>query len=320
MQREVWRLVTTLLSFRDSMKSFYNRYDYIFTPIAKFILALYIFYYCNAHYGYMTALNNTLLIVGISIVSAFLPVEFIAFVGGVLILGHSFKAALDVGIVFFALLLIYVFGYGKFVPKSSIIVLLVPICYSLHLIYALPIILGFLVGPMAIIPMMFGVALYQYENMLSELVSVLATATEESESVAGYQYIITGFIQNRSMLFAMCVFAIVILITYLIYKASFSYSWHVGFGVGALSNVVMFLLGSVIQVTEVGIVSVLLGSVVGVLIAESIQLFKGVLDYQRTELLQIEDEEYFYYVKAIPKLSVAESNKNVKHINTKMRR
>ena len=40
-------------------------------------------------------------------------------------------------------------------------------------------------------------------------------------------------------------------------------------------------------------------------------------DYQQTEHLQFEDDEYYYYVKAVPKMTVSEVNKSVKHINSK---
>ena len=39
------------------------------------------------------------------------------------------------------------------------------------------------------------------------------------------------------------------------------------------------------------------------------------VDYSRTEHLQFEDDEYYYYVKAVPKLTVAAPDKVVKHIN-----
>ena len=48
-----------------------------------------------------------------------------------------------------------------------------------------------------------------------------------------------------------------------------------------------------------------------------IQFIKGVVDYQRTEILQFEDDNYYYYVKAVPKLSITVKNENVKHINSK---
>ena len=41
------------------------------------------------------------------------------------------------------------------------------------------------------------------------------------------------------------------------------------------------------------------------------------MDYTRAEHLQFEDDEYYYYVKAIPKVSVAVREKTVKKINVR---
>jgi len=40
------------------------------------------------------------------------------------------------------------------------------------------------------------------------------------------------------------------------------------------------------------------------------------VDYERTEMVQFEDDEYYYYVKAVPKNLVAIPEKQVKKINT----
>ena len=38
-------------------------------------------------------------------------------------------------------------------------------------------------------------------------------------------------------------------------------------------------------------------------------------DYTRTERLEYEDDEYYYYVKAVPKATVATSERSIKKIN-----
>ena len=38
-------------------------------------------------------------------------------------------------------------------------------------------------------------------------------------------------------------------------------------------------------------------------------------DYSRTERLEYEDDEYYYYVKAVPKASVSTSERSIKKIN-----
>ena len=309
--------MTTLLTFRDSVKSFLSRYDFIVTPIGKGIFALVVLLMLNSQMGYFTALDNIVLVLGIAVVCAFLPVEVLAGIGYVILVLHSVKVSIDMGLLALALVLLFYFGYMRFAPKTGVIALLVPICYSWNIIYALPIVLGFFVGPAAIIPAIFGIVLHYYQVGLQDVSNMLATTTEEDQAVQGYQYIIDMLVDNKYMLLTFVVFVCVILITYIIYRLSFNNSWIIAFVVGGILNIVLFLVGSVTLLVDVELSSVLLGSTVGVVIAAFMHFCKGIVDYQRTEILQFEDDDYYYYVKAIPKLSVSEMNKNVKHINSK---
>ncbi|MDE5863648.1 MAG: hypothetical protein K2K56_01645 [Lachnospiraceae bacterium] len=310
--------MTTLLTFRDNIKAFCSRYDYVVTPLVKFMAAMMIFLSINGKMGYMEALNNILVVVLLSAICAFLPLELMAGIGGIMLLFHSFKVSLDVAAVGLALVLIFYCGYMRFAPKTGVIVFLVPLFYTGQLLYAMPIVLGFLIGPAAIIPMAFGLILCNYQEQLGQLVNVLAASAEEDEAVQGYQYVLSALISNKMLLLTIIIFACIILITYVLYRASFPYSRIVAFCVGGFTNVVLFLMGSVILLIEVEIPHILVGSVLGIVISIALQFCKGIVDYQGTELLQFEDDEYYYYVKAVPKLSVAESNKNVKRINSKI--
>ena len=309
--------MTTLLSFRDNIKTFFGQYDFIVTPVAKGIFAFFMFLMLNKQMGYFAALDNVLLLLGLACVCAFLPSEMLAGIGCVIVVLHSMKVSIEVGLLAAALVLVFYCAYMRFAPKTGIIALIVPMCYSLHIVYAIPIVLGMLIGPIAIVPAMFGVVLYYYQAGLVDVSNMLATATEGEEAVQGYQYIIALLADNKFMLLTIVVFACVILVTYIIYRLSFTNSSIVAIVVGGILNVVMFLVGSVTLSVEVELPSVLLGSFVGILIALVLQFWKGIVDYQRTEILQFEDDDYYYYVKAVPKMSVSEMNKSVKHINSK---
>ena len=50
-----------------------------------------------------------------------------------------------------------------------------------------------------------------------------------------------------------------------------------------------------------------------------IEFFRFCVDYSRTEKVQFEDDEYYYYVKAVPKMTVSMSTKTVKRINSQTR-
>ena len=59
----------------------------------------------------------------------------------------------------------------------------------------------------------------------------------------------------------------------------------------------------------------IVGSIVAVIVAFIVKFFVFAVDYTRTERLQYEDDEYYYYVKAVPKASVTIPEKTVKRIN-----
>jgi hypothetical protein len=58
---------------------------------------------------------------------------------------------------------------------------------------------------------------------------------------------------------------------------------------------------------------------VAIIIAFIVEFLVFSVDYTRTEYLQYEDDEYYYYVKAVPKVSVATPEKVVKRINERQK-
>lgn len=66
--------------------------------------------------------------------------------------------------------------------------------------------------------------------------------------------------------------------------------------------------------TDISIIGLILGSIVSVLLVKVLQFFVFNVDYSRTEMVQFEDDEYYYYVKAVPKNTVATPEKRVKTI------
>ena len=52
----------------------------------------------------------------------------------------------------------------------------------------------------------------------------------------------------------------------------------------------------------------------------TIQIFAISPFIQKTKLLQYEDDEYYYYVKAVPKISLVNENVKVKQINARKTR
>ena len=65
---------------------------------------------------------------------------------------------------------------------------------------------------------------------------------------------------------------------------------------------------------EIVITSQIGAIIISIVIALIVQFLYNVIDYTREETFEFEDEEYYYYVRAIPKVTVEEEEFNVTQI------
>ena len=84
---------------------------------------------------------------------------------------------------------------------------------------------------------------------------------------------------------------------------------------GAVANIIVIAVGDIAFGVHTSYGPMIAGSIAAVVIGLVLELFFFTVDYARSENLQYEDDEYYYYVKAVPKISVAAPEKTVKRIN-----
>ena len=109
--------------------------------------------------------------------------------------------------------------------------------------------------------------------------------------------------------------AICVCMVYVIRRLAIEHAWTFAIIAGALLNVIASIVGSVVAGVSVSYGNLLLGNLVAVAVGMVIQFFLFNVDYSRTETMQFEDDEYYYYVKAVPKLTISTPDKVVKHIS-----
>ena len=70
---------------------------------------------------------------------------------------------------------------------------------------------------------------------------------------------------------------------------------------------------------DLNIIGLVAGAVIGALLAMLLQFMKCAVDYSRKEYVQFEDDDYYYYVKAVPKMTVSTPDVKVQKISTHKR-
>ena len=190
-----------------------------------------------------------------------------------------------------------------------------PMLFAFKIPYAAPLVAGLLGNPFAAVTVACGVIVYYLITYMNVNASILGSSEAESV-IQRFRDIFDGIFGNRAMLIIIAAFAVTVIMVYLIRKLSVDYAWTIAIVAGALLDIVILMVGDLIYDANFSIGGVILGSIAAMAAAFVVQFFRFNLDYSRTEKVQFEDDEYYYYVKAVPKMTVATPEKKVKKITT----
>lgn len=311
-------MMATLLEFRQVIKSFYAKYDIYINPVLKFLLALASFMMLDVKMGFMQQLRSPLIAVAAAVVCAFLPVNVTVAAGGIFMLAHAYALSLEACAVTAGILAVMYLLYFRVSSGMGILLLVTPLCFLMGIPYVIPLLGGLLFGPAAAIPAGFGTIVYYLIRYMSQNSISLGNGKLESGSVK-VASLVDSLFTNKEMFLCIAAIMLTVLIVYFISRLSMDHSWEMAIGIGAVVNVVIHLAGALLPGVSVAIIPLLIGSVASVLITFFVKFFVFSIDYTRTERVQFEDDEYYYYVKAVPKNVIAAPKKTVKKIATQKR-
>lgn len=306
--------MTKLLEFKEVLNHFYARNGRYLQPVFKFIIALVVFTLINRSIGYDQRFNNMLVVLGLSVPCAFLPAAILVIVAAMFTALHVYYVSPMLSIIVVIIFLILYLLFIRFMPKSGYAVLAVPVLYTLNIPFTVPVLLGIVSGPIAIIPVSCGVIIFYLFKAIKE--AILVGNGSSVEDILGvYKYVIDHLMNNKEMILAIIVFGIVLLLTYFIRNLSIDYAFYIAILAGVVVNVLAFLIGGLILNITMKLAFVIIGSILSGILVVVIQFFRLNLDYSTVEFTQFEDDDYYYYVKAVPKVKITAPKKDVKRIN-----
>lgn len=308
--------MSSLLVTKEYIKQIYVKNQAYIDPVLKFMLAMIVFLLINAKIGYMERIDSMAVVLVAALFCSFMPLKTIAFLGALFMMLHYYALSLECALVVFAMFMVMFLLFLRFAPKETLVVLLTPILFALKIPYVVPVAMGLFGGPASIVSVSFGVIisyLVEYTEMNASTITSMGSETMMSK----LRFVLDGLIGNKAMIVTIAAFAVTLLLVYVIRRMSMDYSWTVAMVVGILANVVILLMGDLIMDLNYNILGIILGSAVAGAICFVLQFLFFNLDYRRTENVQFEDDEYYYYVKAVPKITVSTPDKKVKKINSK---
>ena len=308
--------MAALLEIREYIRRFYSKFEVYIVPVLKFILAFVLLKMINSSLGYYETLCSTAIVLVCALLCSFLPTNFILVISAGFIVAHVYKLSWECAIVVLVLFLVLMLLYFRFSPKDAVSLGLLPIMFSIRIPSVVPICLGLVGGPASAVTAAVGVIVYYVVSFIS-VNSASINALDADGSFVRLKYLIDGIIGDKTMMMCMVAFAVVVIIVYVIRRLPVDHSWTYAMIAGAVMNIIIQLVGILKFDTNISVFGTIVSSVLAVLVAKVLQFFVFNVDYSRTENIQFEDDEYYYYVKAVPKVSISLSNKTVTKVESR---
>ena len=303
-----------LLEIKDKAVKFYGEYENYIFPVIKFVIAFAAFLTIDLNIGYMTQISSLPVALVLALLCALFPANTAIFIASVMILLDMYALSIEAAAITLVLFIVLYFLYFRFAPKDSMVTLLTPVCFQLHIPYVMPVAAGLLRKAYSVIAIVCGTLVYYFLDGIRQNASALAEVTDKKGGSATKLNVTMGqLLENKEMLLVMVVFVITTLVVYQVRRLNINNSWNIATVAGILIQFVLLLVGYLVLGMTSRIVWLIVGSIISLLVGVVIRFIFMDLDYARTEKVQFEDDEYYYYVKAVPKKMIATEEKVVKH-------
>jgi len=324
-----------LLIIREVIVKFFKRFEAFILPLLKFGLGYFVFSRINdighvhaALAPLIDAFSPVMVNFLFAILFTVVPMS-LSWVIIIISITVQFTANIEIAVAVFLFLLFVFLFYARMAPRESILILFTIIAFQFNVPYLVPILVGLYFPVTAIIAVTVGV-------FVNAQISVLFGLMTPGGAIAGmgdldiadlftelpdafmeiYTTLMSSLTASQTWLFTSIIFAMVIILVHFVSRHSIDYSKEIAILLGCVMNIFGFIVAVLVMDETVSIGFVILGTIICGFIAWLVRLFDSILDYQRAESVQFEDDNNYYHVRIVPKVAITKSHRVVKRIRS----
>jgi len=297
--------VKGIYNIRTLFEKYYSEYGNYIDAAAKFVTALILFMQINGRIGGKSIFGNIFVELILALICAILPPNVmivLAFVAALLQFASVSIASLAVGGgVLLAVLLLYF----AFASRQAWAMLLTILGLFFHVPCIVPISFGLMGSTMSAAGMAAGTVFYYTLLTIGKLggASVdlaMAKQSTAEKILAELQTMIDTLLGEQEMILMLVVLLAVFAVVFLTRRMAMKHAWKVAIAAGTVIYLVLMMAGYMMLHLEIGILWILIGTLISAAVAFLLEQLFFNLDYRKIENLQFEDNDYYYYVEAVP--------------------
>ena len=207
--------------------------------------------------------------------------------------------------------------FGALLPDSGAVFLIG--CVMVAHVYAVSMEMALITLMMILVVAVLYYGFKPGDSWLMILNAGVLTGEGSVDIVQRYSQIIRSVCFNQTMMVMIAACAVGIMVVYLIRRLSVDYAWIIAIVAGTVAQLLVIFVGDFVFGVSVSAGTLIFGLLVSVMLAMIYNFFFFSVDYTRTEYVQFEDDDYYYYVKAIPKMAVSSTDVKVQRISGRKR-
>ena len=304
--------MTKIYEIKDQVLKFCAEYENYLTYVCKFIIALILFCMINGTVGFMEKLASFPVALILALVCSVLPQAVMLLVAAGLILAHLYVLSMEVALAAVLIFALVFLLYFRFSPHDGLLVAVAPILHAVGIPYILPIGTGLLRKTYSLAAVICGTIVYYFLNGIYENVQTLQSTVAGAEVETAKMSITVGqLLANKEMYLVVAVFLLSGIVVKVVKGQIIDHAWKIAVAAGVMVQMAGLFAGYIIFDISGKAFGMILGSIVSAGLGLVLEFIFLDLDYSRTERVQFEDDEYYYYVKAVPKKNVTLTEKSI---------
>ncbi len=302
--------MNVFLELRNRLRTAVVKYEKILNPVLMGMLMFLGLHTLRESFGYFEFLSHGLVCFAISVVCAFLPTSVCALVLGAALFLHLSAMSAEVAVLVLGLFLLSIFFSRSYHAQQPFQLVALPLLNLLGVPSISPLFAGLFAGWADGTTILCGSVIAFYLRTVRDNTAVLMDASLDY----GALDLLSLMIANPKFYVFLSAMTAMYAIVMFLRNRSISHAWLFAVIFGVLTELVIMLGGDLFMDEQASLPALLLGSLVTLLIGLLIYYLFQDFDYYRVERVQFEDDEYYYYVTAVPKIRITEEKKEVKEI------
>lgn len=301
--------MNAFIRYRDKIRKLILSREMLFMRIWHGIIALVGLLCIKNNFGYQKTISQLWVSILVAVVCAFLPVQGVAMVLMLMLLVDLFTLSAEVAIVAFIFIVVGYLLCAYFHSKNTYNLAMVPVCYCFNAPYAMALGTGLMCNINELVSILCGTITSYYLHIIKlNATSIL----DESSTVSVTALLTEQMLKNRAFYFYLAAMLAMYLLVYYLRMSNIRMSWLVADAAGALVEFIIMLTGFLLTNQRDQILGLAIGNLIVLAVGFILNYFILDLDYSRIEKVQFEDDDYYYYVTAVPKIRIVEEEKEVK--------